>query len=98
MSSDQQLSIDQADLEKLNDRDKAELRQFFASQEQRNRIHSQTHTLAGICWNKCVTGGGALRSGALDGAEKTCLANCVDRFMDANLATVKHLQRMRAQE
>ncbi len=35
-------SIDQADLDKLNDKDKAELRQFFANEEQRARIQSRT--------------------------------------------------------
>jgi hypothetical protein len=67
---------------------------------------TETHELTAICWKKCVTntttggsvfgrssGGGS----ALDKAEQTCLANCVDRFMDANLATMKHLASMRQQ-
>ena len=37
-------SIDQADIDKLNDKDKAELRQFFANEEQRARIQSRTAT------------------------------------------------------
>lgn len=31
----------------------------------------------------------------LEGAEQTCLANCVDRFLDMNLITMKHLNSMR---
>jgi import inner membrane translocase subunit TIM8 len=41
---------------------------------------------------------GTFRSGALDKGEQSCLANCVDRFMDANLATMKHLASMRQQQ
>ena len=41
---------------------------------------------------------GTFRSGALDKSEQSCLANCVDRFMDANLATMKHLASMRQQQ
>ncbi|KAK4106611.1 hypothetical protein N658DRAFT_414665 [Parathielavia hyrcaniae] len=97
MSSSSDFNIDQSDIEKLNDKDKTELRQFFANEEQRARIQSQTHELTSICWKKCVASGGTLRSGALDKSEQTCLANCVDRFMDANLATLKRLATMRDQ-
>lgn len=41
MSSSAEYHIDQADLEKLNDKDKAELRQFFTNEEQRTRIQSR---------------------------------------------------------
>jgi import inner membrane translocase subunit TIM8 len=51
--------------------------------------------LTTICWKKCVTS--SVRSGALEKGEQTCLANCVDRFMDANLLTMKHLRDMRQQ-
>jgi import inner membrane translocase subunit TIM8 len=56
---------------------------------------AETHELTSICWKKCI----APRSsgGALDKTEQSCLANCVDRFMDANLATMKHLASMRQQ-
>ncbi|AEO69353.1 e5c058eb-6209-4667-908e-de6331889e5b [Thermothielavioides terrestris] len=96
MSSSTEHTIEQADLEKLNDKDKAELRQFFSNEEQRSRIQSQTHELTAICWKKCVAGN-TIRSGALDKGEQTCLASCVDRFMDVNLATLKHLASMRQQ-
>ncbi|KAK4244407.1 Tim10/DDP family zinc finger-domain-containing protein [Corynascus novoguineensis] len=94
--SSSDFSIEQSDLEKLSDKDKTELRQFFANEEQRSRIQSQTHELTGICWKKCITSS-TIKSGALDKGEQNCLANCVDRFMDANLATMKHLASMRQQ-
>jgi len=94
--SSSDFSIEQSDLEKLNDKDKTELRQFFANEEHRSRIQSQTHELTAICWKKCVTSS-TIKSGTLDKGEQSCLANCVDRFMDANLATIKHLANMRQQ-
>jgi import inner membrane translocase subunit TIM8 len=45
MSSSSDFSIDQSDLEKLNDKDKAELRQFFSNEEQRARVHARMFML-----------------------------------------------------
>lgn len=45
--------------------------------------------LTGICWKKCITGN--VKSSTLDKSEETCLANCVERFMDLNTMTMKHL-------
>ncbi|KAK0621284.1 hypothetical protein B0T17DRAFT_591201 [Bombardia bombarda] len=86
-------SIDQSDIDKLSDKDKSELRQFMNNEQQRTRIQSQTHALTDVCWKKCVPG--AIKSNTLDSGEQTCLANCVDRFMDVNLTTMKHLTNMR---
>ncbi|KAF7548647.1 hypothetical protein G7046_g8597 [Stylonectria norvegica] len=89
-----QASLENADLERLNDKDKADLRQFLANEQQRSQIQSQTHSLTQICWNKCVTGG--IKNAKLDGGEQGCLANCVDRFLDMNFLTMKHLNNMRS--
>jgi len=86
-------SLQQADLDKLNDKDKSELRQFLTNNEQRARIQQQSHVLTDVCWKKCVTGG--IKGSALDKNEQGCLANCVDRFFDVNLLTMKHLANMR---
>ncbi|KAK4198196.1 Tim10/DDP family zinc finger-domain-containing protein [Triangularia verruculosa] len=87
------LNLDQADIERLNDSDKGELRQFFANEEQKSKIQSQSHALTSLCWKKCMTSS-TFRSGALDNGEKACLANCVERFMDVNMATVRQLAGM----
>lgn len=42
--SAQQISIDNADLEKLNDNDRNELRQFLANEQQRSQIQARTLT------------------------------------------------------
>ncbi|KAG7121883.1 Mitochondrial import inner membrane translocase subunit TIM8 like protein [Verticillium longisporum] len=86
--------IENSDLEKLNDKDKQELRQFLANESQRSQIQSQTHALTEICWKKCVTG--SIRGSKLDNGEEKCLANCVDRFLDVNFLTMKHLNSMRS--
>ena len=54
---------------------------------------AETHVLTDICWKKCVTGG--VKNAALDKGEQSCLANCVDRFLDVNFMTLKHLGGMR---
>ncbi|KAG5969040.1 Mitochondrial import inner membrane translocase subunit tim8 [Claviceps cyperi] len=89
-----QNGVENLDLEKLNDKDKAELRQFLANEQQRSQIQSQTHSLTQTCWKKCVTG--AIKNSKLDRTEEGCLANCVDRFLDLNFLTMKHLQNMRS--
>ncbi|KAK7737048.1 Mitochondrial import inner membrane translocase subunit tim8 [Cytospora paraplurivora] len=86
-------SIDQADLNSLTEKDKQELRQFIQNEQQRTRIHAQSHDLTEMCFKKCVTS--AIKSNRLEKNEEPCLANCVDRFMDVSMSSVKHLQSMR---
>lgn len=83
------------DLSKLTPKDKAELQQFILNESQKARIQQSVHTLTDTCWKKCVTG--TIRSGKLDKNEETCTANCVERFFDANLTIIKHLENMRNQ-
>ncbi|KAI5457898.1 Tim10/DDP family zinc finger protein [Mariannaea sp. PMI_226] len=87
------INLANADLDKLNEADKAELRQFLANEQQRSQIQSQTHSLTQVCWAKCITGN--IKNSKLDRSEEGCLANCVDRFLDMNFLTMKHLNNMR---
>ncbi|KOS16644.1 Mitochondrial import inner membrane translocase subunit TIM8 [Escovopsis weberi] len=87
-------AMENVDLERLNDKDKAELRQFLANEQQRSQIQAQTHNLTQICWRKCVTG--AVKGSKLDKTEEGCLTNCVERFLDMNFLTMKHLNNMRS--
>lgn len=116
--------LENMDLDRLNDKDKADLRQFLANEQQRSQIQSrmffslpqcsrndrglnsldgrmanefnttETHSLTQICWTKCVTG--SIKNGKLDRSEEGCLKNCVDRFLDMNFLTMKHLNNMRS--
>lgn len=56
---------------------------------------TDTHALTEVCWKKCITG--TIRGGKLDKSEETCLSNCVERVLDINFLTVKHLEKMRHQ-
>ncbi|KAF9871604.1 Tim10/DDP family zinc finger [Colletotrichum karsti] len=87
-------ALQNSDLDQLNDKDKAELRQFLANEQQRSQIQTQTHALTEICWKKCVSG--SIKNSKLDKGEESCLANCVDRFLDVNFLTMKHLNQMRS--
>ncbi|PMD28328.1 hypothetical protein NA56DRAFT_639979 [Hyaloscypha hepaticicola] len=83
------------DLSKLSENDKKELQQFIVNESQKARIQQSVHSLTDICWKKCVTG--TIRSGKLDRNEETCAQNCVDRFLDANMTVIRHLDNMRNQ-
>ncbi|KKA27164.1 hypothetical protein TD95_000381 [Thielaviopsis punctulata] len=85
--------IDSADLSKLNDQDREDLRRFLEGENQRSHIQTTTHTLTEMCWKKCITG--AVKSQSLDRTEETCMTNCVQRFLDINFLTMKHLENMR---
>jgi Tim10/DDP family zinc finger len=58
------------------------------------RLLTAVHELTETCFKKCITG--SISSGKLAGKEESCIQNCVERFMDSNLAVLKHLERLRA--
>lgn len=51
------------------------------------------HELNSVCFKKCITG--RMSSNTLASGEDTCMKNCVDRYMDANMTVIKHLEKMR---
>jgi import inner membrane translocase subunit TIM8 len=72
----------------------------------------ETHTLTSMCWKKCIAkspsssttssffglgGSKSSISPELDSTERQCLANCVERFLDANFATLQHLRTLQKQ-
>ncbi|KAK1835234.1 mitochondrial import inner membrane translocase [Podospora conica] len=89
-------AVDTADLARLNESDKAELRNFIEMENRRTKHQRMAHDMTDICWKKCFSSA-TIRSGNLDSGEATCLANCVDRFYDLRLLTIKHLQNSRTQ-
>ncbi|KAL1984779.1 hypothetical protein VTN96DRAFT_8720 [Rasamsonia emersonii] len=84
----------QIDISKLSASDRQELNQFLTNEAQRTNIQQAVHHLSDICWKKCIT---TIKSGQLDRTEETCAQNCVERWMDANLAILKHLESLRGQ-
>ncbi|KAI1268511.1 Tim10/DDP family zinc finger protein [Xylariaceae sp. FL1019] len=85
--------IENADLERLNDKDKTELRQFLNNESQKARVQSNVHSITDMCFKKCVTG--TVKDGKLSTSEDFCMANCAERFFDVSGLTMKHLQNMR---
>ncbi|KAL2039159.1 hypothetical protein N7G274_008208 [Stereocaulon virgatum] len=83
----------QVDLSKLSEYDKRELQQNLQNEMQKAKIQESIHNLTDICWTKCITKG--ISSGKLDRNEESCTQNCVDRFLDANEAVLKHLNALR---
>jgi len=86
--------ITDADLDRLTDSDKRELKEFVEKETKRTKFQAQSHNLTDMCWKKCFATS-TIKSGALDKSEETCLANCVGRFLDLNVATLRHVQSMR---
>ncbi|KAI1431929.1 Tim10/DDP family zinc finger protein [Xylaria sp. CBS 124048] len=86
-------SLQTADIEKLNDKDKAELRQFLQLEAQKDQIHSTVHALTSTCFNKCITG--TIKTDKLDSKDEDCLRNCAQRFFDITVLTSRHLQESR---
>ena len=74
------------------------------------KVQSSVHQLTGICWKKCVVRPASsnhdrlsLQSRCVTGtpgknfssSEQSCLANCVDRFLDSSLFLVKEIEQKR---
>ncbi|KAI9757764.1 MAG: Mitochondrial import inner membrane translocase subunit tim8 [Lichina confinis] len=95
LSSSGDQSLEQA-VQQLSDKDREDLTQFLGNEQQRAKVQSTIHVLTGMCFDKCVTG--KISSNQLDRNEDPCLRNCLNRFLDANLSILKHLERLRKTE
>jgi len=60
------------------------------------RIHGLSTTDGCVlrCFRKCITS--KISQGKLDRSEEPCMQNCVDRYMDANMTVIRHLEQMRS--
>ncbi|KAK3066513.1 Mitochondrial import inner membrane translocase subunit tim8 [Teratosphaeriaceae sp. CCFEE 6253] len=74
-------------------RPRQELNQFIQAEGQKAQIQATIHALTDTCFRKCITS--KISAGKLDRYEEPCTQNCVDRYMDANLVVIKHLEQMR---
>ncbi|PHM10928.1 hypothetical protein CK516_05555 [Nostoc sp. 'Peltigera malacea cyanobiont' DB3992] len=59
-----------------------------------SRALAAVHNLTDVCFKKCVTAN--ISSARLERQEESCGRNCVERFLDANLSVIKHLENLRA--
>ncbi|KUL83405.1 hypothetical protein ZTR_10872 [Talaromyces verruculosus] len=83
----------QFDISKLSASDRNELNQFLQNETQKSNIQQTVHHLTEICFKKCITA--RITQNKLAATEESCAQNCVNRWMDANLAIVKHLENLR---
>ena len=58
----------------------AQLASFIEQENQKQRFQTVVHSLTEQCWELC----GPSISSRLDGKTETCLANCVERFIDSS--------------
>ncbi|KAL9015585.1 MAG: hypothetical protein Q9185_007015 [Variospora sp. 1 TL-2023] len=93
LSSSSSASQPNLDFSKLTDAEKRDLHQQVSNEMQKAKIQDSIHSLTDICWSKCITG--APTSGSLSAKEESCVQNCVERFLDANTAVLKHLEAIR---
>ncbi|KAI1429403.1 Tim10/DDP family zinc finger-domain-containing protein [Xylaria sp. FL1777] len=90
---DRGFTVDSPDLDKLNNKDRAELQQFLSNETSKARVQATIHSLTEVCFRKCITG--TIRSNQLEKAEQSCMANCAERYFEASLLTIKHVQKVR---
>jgi import inner membrane translocase subunit TIM8 len=57
-----------------------QLASFIEQENQKQRFQTVVHTLTEQCWDLCAPS----ISSRLDGKSETCLANCVERFIDSS--------------
>jgi import inner membrane translocase subunit TIM8 len=57
-----------------------QLASFIEQENQKQRFQSVVHSLTEQCWELCSPS----ISTRLDGKNETCLANCVERFIDSS--------------
>lgn len=75
----------------LDEASKKEINAFIDSENSKQKIQSSIHQFTNTCFKKCVTSVG---SPDLSNQEETCLANCVNSFLDTNIRIVRGLQNV----
>mmetsp|Transcript_5666 Transcript_5666/g.13226 ORF Transcript_5666/g.13226 Transcript_5666/m.13226 type:complete len:84 (-) Transcript_5666:229-480(-) len=65
----------------------AELQQFVEEEQRKAAFQEMISRLTDTCWDKCVGKPG----NSLSSSERSCLANCVERFLDTTQTIVKRL-------
>ncbi|KAI9476338.1 MAG: Tim10/DDP family zinc finger-domain-containing protein [Benjaminiella poitrasii] len=76
----------------FSENDQRELGQFLEAEQAKARVQQTVHSLTDTCWDKCIS----KVNNKLDRSEESCLANCVDRFLDTSMFIVKRLEELRS--
>ncbi|KAJ8520932.1 hypothetical protein ONZ45_g2316 [Pleurotus djamor] len=80
--------------DKFDEATQKELQTFLDKEQAQARLHSTIFSLTSTCWDKCITGTPSTR---FSRGEESCLANCVERFLDTSLFLVQQIESQRAQ-
>ncbi|KII93342.1 hypothetical protein PLICRDRAFT_171110 [Plicaturopsis crispa FD-325 SS-3] len=71
-----------------------QMQAFIQQESAKAHANESIQNYTEMCWDKCVTGAPSTR---FSRSEESCLANCVDRFLDTSLFIVKQVQSKREQ-
>ncbi|KAF4572729.1 Mitochondrial import inner membrane translocase subunit tim8 [Pleurotus pulmonarius] len=80
--------------DKFDEATQKELNTFLETAQAQARLQSTISTLTSTCWDKCITGTPSTR---FSRGEESCLANCVERFLDTSIYLVGRLEEQRNQ-
>ncbi|KAH9982724.1 hypothetical protein BGW80DRAFT_42637 [Lactifluus volemus] len=94
--------------DRFDDATQKELQAFLEREQAQARVQQAIHTFTSMCWDKfknqlklssspghwrrCITGTPSTR---FSRSEESCLANCVERFLDTSLFMVKRIESQR---
>ncbi|EIN13554.1 hypothetical protein PUNSTDRAFT_109751 [Punctularia strigosozonata HHB-11173 SS5] len=77
---------------KFDEATQRELGDFLQAQEAQAKVQASIHNFTSMCWDKCVTG---TPSTSFSRSERSCLENCVDRFLDTSMFMVRKVESQR---
>ncbi|KAJ1673599.1 Mitochondrial import inner membrane translocase subunit tim8 [Spiromyces aspiralis] len=60
----------------FDEKAQAEITKFLEAENAKAQMQSTIHEFTGRCWDKCISNASSSR---LDGTERACLQNCVNR-------------------
>jgi hypothetical protein len=82
--------IDTSLLQNLDDAARQNVLSFIQSESAKAKIQTSVTQFTDRCFKKCVSA--PITNDALSGAEQTCMADCVNRFLDTNIRVLHMLQ------
>ena len=74
----------------LDPQSQKELVSFLEAENQKSEFRTQVIELTDLCWPRCVS---KIKGPALEGSDKSCVANCVDRFLDSTSVVIQRMQQ-----
>ena len=66
------------------------MQRFIEAETEKQRFQQLIHGLTSDCWDTCVSG---TPGQSLDRRTESCLANCVERFIDTSNLIVNRLEK-----